>query len=131
MWVSVLVYHLKFRIQIDEIRELSGGENKRIGRKLLSHFHFSLSLIKTTRSRTARWAWHVRRLKVRMECKVVVATLKGKSPSEKSVTKWEDNAKIDLQEILQFFLKLSISCISGHCIRLLKPTKCTISDTYK
>jgi hypothetical protein len=101
-----------------------GGENERRGRKLLSHFHFSLSLIKATRSRTARWAWHVKRLKVRKGCKVVVATLKGKSPSEKSVI------KLIFKKYYSFFKKkLSISCISDHCVRLLKPTKCTISCT--
>jgi hypothetical protein len=56
-----------------------------------------------------------------MDCKVVVATLEGKSVSEKSVLKWEDNARIDLKEILRIF-KLSISCISVRCIRSLKPT---------
>lgn len=70
-----------------------------------SNSHFSLSLIKAIKSRTARWVWHVERWKVRMECKVVVATLEGKSLSEKPVLKWEYSAKIDLKEILQFFLR--------------------------
>jgi hypothetical protein len=30
------------------------------------------------------------------------ATLQGKSPSQKSVLKWEDNAKIDLKEYYIF-----------------------------
>lgn len=76
-----------------KFREQNGGENiwqgnNRIGRKLRSNFHFSLSRIKAIKSRTARRVWHVERWKVRMECQVVVATLEGKSPSEKSVPKW-------------------------------------------
>jgi hypothetical protein len=73
------------------------------------------------KARPVRWVWCIKRWKVRMERKVAVAILEGKSQSDKYVLKWEDNDKIDLQEILKFF-KLSISCISDHCIRLLKPT---------
>jgi len=86
--------------------EIFGEEITESGENCVVIFHFSLSLIKAIKLRTAKWVWHIERWTLRMECKVVFSSLEGKSPSEKSVLKWEDNAKIDLKEMLHF-----LSCL--------------------
>ena len=52
------------------------------------------------KSRLKKWAGHVARMvEKRVTYRVLVGKLGGKSPFGKSRRRWEDNIKIDLQEV--------------------------------
>ena len=52
------------------------------------------------KSRRMRWAWHVARMGERRGVyRVLVGKLEGKRPLGRPRRRWEDNIKMDLQEV--------------------------------
>ena len=60
----------------------------------------SLNIVRVIKSRRLRWAGHVARMKKgRNAFKIVTGKSTGKRPLGKSRCRWEDNIRIDLEEI--------------------------------
>ena len=58
------------------------------------------NIVRVVKSRRMRWAGHVTRMgEVRCVHRVLVGKLEGKSPLGKPRLRWEDNIKMDLQEV--------------------------------
>jgi len=81
-----------------------GDEVTREWRKLhneeLNDLYFSLKFVRVIKSRRMRWAGHVARMgEVRGVYRVLVVKLEGKRPLGRPRRRWEDNIKIDLQEM--------------------------------
>jgi hypothetical protein len=62
---------------------------------------YSLSnIVRVAKSRRMRWAWHVARMgEDRGVHRVLVGNPEGKRPLGRPRRKWEDNIKMDLQEV--------------------------------
>jgi hypothetical protein len=60
----------------------------------------SLNIIRIIRLRKMRWAGHVARMGEKLNaCRVLVGKPEGKGPVGRPTHRWEDNIKMDLQEI--------------------------------
>jgi hypothetical protein len=60
----------------------------------------SLSIVRVIKSRRMRWAGHVGRMgDSRGVCRVLVRKPEGKRPLGRPRRRWEDNIKMDLQEV--------------------------------
>jgi hypothetical protein len=60
----------------------------------------SLNIVRVIRSRRMRWAGHVTRIgKRRGVYRVLVEKPEGKTPLGRPRLRWEDNIKMDLQEV--------------------------------
>jgi hypothetical protein len=67
------------------------------------------------KSRTMRWAGHVARMgEGRGVHRVLVGKPEGKRPLGRSKRRWEDNIKMDLQEVLLYVL--FVLCRSVYCL---------------
>ena len=80
------------------------GTGNRVWRKPhneeLNDLYSSPIIIRTNKSRRMRWAGHVARMGERRGvCRVLVGKPEGKRPLGRPRRKWEDNIKIDLQEV--------------------------------
>jgi hypothetical protein len=66
----------------------------------LNGLYFSPNIVRVTKSRRIRWAGHVGRMgKRRGVYAVSVGKPEGKRPLERPRRRWEDNIKMDLQEV--------------------------------
>jgi hypothetical protein len=75
-----------------EWRKLNSGE--------LHNLYSSPDIIRQTKSRRMRWAWHVARMGVdRKVYKVLVGKPEGKRPLQTPNRRWEDGIKMDLNEV--------------------------------
>ena len=80
----------------DEVR----GEWKTLHNEELTDLYSSHSLVRVIRSRRMRWAGHVARMgEGRGVYSVLVGKPKGKRPLGRPRRRWEDNIKLDLQEV--------------------------------
>ena len=58
------------------------------------------NIVRVIKSRTIRWAWHVARMgESRGVHRVLVGKPEGKRPLGRPRSRWEDNIKMDLQEV--------------------------------
>ena len=61
-------------------------------------YNEELNIVRVIRS--SRWAWHVARMGERKGvCRVLVGKSDGKRPLGRPRRRWEDNIKMDLQEV--------------------------------
>jgi hypothetical protein len=61
---------------------------------------YSLNIVRAMKPRRMRWAGHVARMgKGRGMYKVLVGKREGRSPLGRPGRRWEDNIKMDLQEV--------------------------------
>ena len=56
--------------------------------------------IRVIKSRRLRWAGHLDRMEERSAYKILTGTPTGKRPLERPRRRWEDNIRMDLEEIV-------------------------------
>ena len=80
----------------DEIR----GEWRKLHKEELNDLYSSPNIVRVIKSRRMRWAGHVARMgEGRDVYRVLVGKPEGKRPLERPTRRWEDNIKMDLQEV--------------------------------
>jgi hypothetical protein len=76
------------------------GEWRRLHKWELHDLYASPRLIWVIKSNRMRWVGHVARLRYRrVACRTLVGKLEGKRPFGRPRRRWEDNIKMDLQEM--------------------------------
>jgi len=76
------------------------GEWRKIHNKEFHDLYFSFKIFWVIKSRRMRWAGHVARMgKRRGVNRVLVGKPEGKRPLGRPRRRWEDNIKMDLQEV--------------------------------
>jgi hypothetical protein len=76
------------------------GEWRRLHNEELSDLSSSPNIIWGIKSRTTRWAGHVARKGVKRGAyRILVRRPEGRRPLGRSRRRWEDNIKMDLQEV--------------------------------
>jgi hypothetical protein len=80
----------------DEVAE----EWRKLHNEELNDLYFLPNIVRVVKSRRMRWAGHVVRIgEDRGVYSVLVGKPEGKGPLEKPRCRWEDNTKMDLQEV--------------------------------
>ena len=76
------------------------GELRKLHNKELSDLYFLPNIVRVVKSRRMRWAGHVARMgEGRGVHRVLVGKPEGKRPLGRPIRRWEDNIKMDLQEM--------------------------------
>ena len=76
------------------------GEWRKLHNEELSHLYSLLSIVRVVKSRRMRWVGHVARTgEGRVVHRVLVGKPEGKRPMGRPRRRWEDNIKMDLQEM--------------------------------
>ena len=76
------------------------GEWRKLHYEELSDLYSLLNIVRVVKSRRMRWAGHVARMGVgRGVYRVLVGKPEGKRPLGRPRRRWEDNIKMDLQEV--------------------------------
>ena len=85
-----------FGLKRDEVT----GWCSKVHNEELTDLYSSLSIIWMIKSRRMRWAGHVACMgEGRVACSVLVGKPEGKRPLGRPRLRWEDNIKMDLQEV--------------------------------
>ena len=75
-------------------------EWRKLHNEELNDLYCSLNIVRVIKSRRMRWAGHVARMGKRMDVyRVLVRKREGKRPFARPRCRWEDNIKMDLQEV--------------------------------
>jgi hypothetical protein len=81
-------------------RDEVGGEWRRLHNKDRNDLHSSPNIIRVIKSRRTRWTGHVARKRdMKGEYRVFIRRPEGKRPLGRPRRRWEDNIKMDLQEV--------------------------------
>ena len=81
-------------------REEVTGEWRKLHNEELSDLYSLLNIMRVVKSRRMSWAGHVARMgEGRGVHRVLVGKPEGKRPLERPRHRWEDNIKMDLQEV--------------------------------
>ena len=76
------------------------GEWRRLHNEELNDLYSLPNIVRTVKSRRMRWAGHVARMgENRVVHMVLVEKSEGKRPLRRLRRRWEDNIKMDLQEV--------------------------------
>ena len=76
------------------------GERRKLHNEELNDLYCSPIIVRVIKSRRMRWAGHVARMEEgRGVHKVLVGKSEGKSPLGRPRRRWEDNIKMDLEEV--------------------------------
>jgi hypothetical protein len=76
------------------------GESRKLHNEELRDLYSLPNIVRVVKSRIMRWAGHVARMgKGRGVHRVLVGKPEGKRPLGRPRRRWEDNIKIDLQEV--------------------------------
>jgi hypothetical protein len=89
------------------LRRISGpkrdevtGEWRKIHNEELNDLYCSPTIVRVMKSRSMRWAGHIARMEEgRGMYRVLVGKPEGKRPLGRPRRRWEDNIKMDLQEV--------------------------------
>jgi hypothetical protein len=78
---------------------VTGGWSK-FPRKEFKICHFSLNMIRMTKSRKVRWTGHVARMEPKANAYMIrVEMTEGKRPLGRHRRRWEDNNEMNLSEV--------------------------------
>jgi hypothetical protein len=81
-------------------RDEETGEWRRLHNEELNDLYSSPNIIRVIKSRRMRWAGHVARMgEGRGAYRILVGRPEGRRPLGRPRHRWEDNIKIDLQEV--------------------------------
>jgi hypothetical protein len=81
-------------------RDEGTGEWRKLHNEELHDLYSASNIVRVIKSRRMRWAGHVARLgKGRDVYRVLVGNPEGKRPLGRPRRRWEDNIKIDIQEV--------------------------------
>jgi hypothetical protein len=81
-------------------RDKVRGEWRRLHNKELNDLYSSPNIIRMIKSRRMRWAGHVARKRVgRGAYRILVGRPEGRRPLGRPRRRWENNIKMDLQEV--------------------------------
>ena len=87
-------------IHTKHINTMCGQNVEFVNVKMVVHLYSSPNIVRVTKSRRLRWAGHVARMGERKGVyRVLVGKPEGKRPLGRPRRKWEDNIKMDLQEV--------------------------------
>jgi len=76
------------------------GEWRKLHNEELSDLYSLPNIVQVVKSRRMRWAGHVARMGERRDVyRVLVGKPEGKRPLGRPRRRWEDNIKLDLQEV--------------------------------
>ena len=76
------------------------GETRKLHNEELSDLYPLLSIVRVVKSRRMRWVGHVARMvEGRGVHRVLVGKPEGKEPLGRPRRRWEDNIKMDVQEV--------------------------------
>ena len=85
---------------LDSYRDEVTGEWRKLHNEELSDLYFLPNILRVVKSRRMRWAGHVARMgEGRGVHRVLVGKPEGKRPMGRPRHRWEDNIKMDLQEV--------------------------------
>jgi len=85
---------------LDLERDEVTGEWRKLHNEELNDVYFSPNIVRVIKSRRMRWAGHIARMgKSRGVFRVLVGKPEGKRPLGRPRHRWEDNIKMDLQEV--------------------------------
>ena len=81
-------------------RDEAKGEWRKLRNEEINELNCSPNIFRVIKSRIMRWAGHVARMgEGRGVYRVLVGKPEGKRPLERPRHRWEDNIKMDLQEV--------------------------------
>ena len=81
-------------------RDRVTGENRKLHNEELNDLYCSPNIVRVIKSRRMRWEGHVACIEERRDVhKVLVGKPEGKRPLGRPRRRWEDNIKMDLQEV--------------------------------
>jgi hypothetical protein len=81
-------------------RDEVAGEWKKLHNEELNDLHPSPNVVRVIISRRIKWVEHVARMRERRDVyRVLVGEPEGKRPLGRPSRRWEDNIKMDLQEV--------------------------------
>ena len=75
------------------------GEWRKLHNEELSALHSLPNIVRVVKSRRMRWVGHVARMGGKGVYRVLVGKPEGKIPLGRPRRRWEDNIKMDLQEV--------------------------------
>ena len=85
-----------FGLKRDEVT----GEWRKLHNELLRDLYSLPNIVRVVKSRRMRWAGHVARMgEDRVAYRVLVGKPEGKRPLGRPRRRWEDNIKMDLEEV--------------------------------
>jgi hypothetical protein len=81
-------------------RDEATGDWRRLHNEELNDLYSSPNIIRVIKSRRLRWAGHVARMgEKRGAYRILVGSPEGRRPLGRTRRRWQDNIKMDLQEV--------------------------------